>query len=233
MKNKKTFADYAIAYNKKLDLKTPLPEGFRVMNPFKKNETGLRIMKLFYQKFYNDQQPRKLLLGINPGRFGAGVTGVPFTDTKRLRENCGIEYEGKETHEPSASFIYRMIAAYGGVEDFYKDIYIHSIFPLAIVQKNNKGVFVNCNYYDDKRLMASLRPYMLGHLKAQIKWGLKTDVVYVLGKKNAKFIEQLNAETKLFKRMEILEHPRYIQQYKSKQADEYAEKFVRVLKAAI
>lgn len=231
MKKEKTFADFAIAYNEKLNFKEPIPEEFRVMNPFRESKGGLAVMKLFYQKFYKDQHPRKLLLGINPGRFGAGVTGVPFTDTKRLKEYCGIAFEGKETHEPSATFVYKMIEAYGGVAAFYSDIYIHSIFPLAIVRRNNKGVFVNCNYYDDKRLIESLKPYMVKHLRTQIKWGLKTDVVYVLGKRNAKFVGDINKEEKLFDRLEILEHPRFIQQYKSKEAGAYARKFANLLKA--
>lgn len=231
MKPNKTFAELVIQYHEKLDFKLALPDDFKVMNPFRDNPEGLMAFKSFYQKFYNDHHRRKFVLGINPGRFGAGVTGVPFTDTKRLNDICGIEYKGKGTHEPSATFIYNMIDAYGGVKAFYKDIYIHSIFPLAIIRKNEKGKFINCNYYDDKRLIESLQPFMVQHLKEQIKLGLETDVVYVLGKRNAKFVAAINKEAKIFGLIEILEHPRYIQQYKSKEADEYAQKFVRILKA--
>lgn len=230
MNSRKTFADLAIRYNEQLTFEEPLPTGFQVMNPFQENPEGRRTMEHFYHKFYNDHNPRKLLLGINPGRFGAGVTGVPFTDTKRLKENCGIPFEGKETYEPSATFVYQMIEAFGGVVAFYNSFYIHSIFPLAIVRLNEKGTYVNCNYYDDKRLIDLLKPFMIQHLKDQIKLGLYTDVVYVLGKRNANFVTAINNETKLFERLEILEHPRYIQQYKSKQTDLYAEKFVRKLK---
>ncbi len=34
---------------------------------------------------------RYLILGINPGRFGGGITGIPFTDPIRLQNICGIE----------------------------------------------------------------------------------------------------------------------------------------------
>src|SRR5437870_2996448 len=102
----KTFADKVIAFNKQVHFSGKLPPGIRIMNPFAEDESILEISSAFYKKFYDDSQPRHLILGINPGRFGAGVTGVPFTDSKRLRTECGIDYRGKETHEPSSVFIY-------------------------------------------------------------------------------------------------------------------------------
>jgi hypothetical protein len=115
----KTFADKVIAFNKALHFEGRLPEGIRIMNPFRENEFALPISTTFYKKYYNDNNVRHLILGINPGRFGAGVTGVPFTDTKRLQSECHIPFKGKETHEPSSVFIYEMINAYGGPEAFY------------------------------------------------------------------------------------------------------------------
>lgn len=230
MHQEKTFAERVIDYNEQLRFTEPLPEGFKVMNPFLKNPEGLTAMKQFYRKYYNDYHQRKLILGINPGRFGAGITGIPFTDTKHLVSECGINFQGTKTHEPSATFVYKMINAYGGTTSFYHDIYIHSLFPLAIIRKNNKGNFVNCNYYDDKLLIQLLRPFMLRHLSSQLEMDVDTEVAYVLGKKNAVFVEKINKEGGFFKRLEVFEHPRYIQQYKSKEALAYANKFVNVLK---
>jgi hypothetical protein len=48
----------------------------------------------------------------------------------------------------------------------------------------------------------------------------------VLGKKNAVFIEKLNREEKMFDKLTVLEHPRYIQQYKSKERDLYIDKYI-------
>lgn len=128
----KTFAQKIIKFNSQLEFDSDLPAGIRIMNPFKENKDAAEISKQFYQKFYSDNNKRHLILGINPGRFGAGVTGIPFTDTKRLRENCGFDFPGVNTHEPSATFIYEMIEAYGGVEKFYSSFYIHSAFPLGL-----------------------------------------------------------------------------------------------------
>src|SRR6185437_1462104 len=92
-----------------------LPKGISIMNPFK-DEVANSIATKFYKKFYNDTNRRYLILGINPGRFGGGITGVPFTDPKRLIEKCGIDYKCELKHEPSSVFIYEMIDAFGGVE---------------------------------------------------------------------------------------------------------------------
>ena len=187
-------------------------------------------MTSFYDKYYNDEVPRKFIIGINPSRHGAGVTGVPFTDTKHLENDCGIPMLSARTHEVSSVFVYDMIAQYGGVAAFYKDYYINSPFPLAIVRKNAQGNWLNANYYDDPELFALTREYMIETLKKHIALGLDTNEVYILGKKNATFLEKLNKEASLFKKMVVLEHPRYIEQYKSKEKQLYIDKFITLLK---
>src|SRR6056297_952643 len=143
-----TFAQKVIRFNKSLHFKGKLPGQIRIMNPFRENEGILPVMEEFYNKFYNDQHHRKFILGINPGRFGAGATGIPFTDTKRLSEVCGIHIESVRTHETSSVFIYEMIEKYGGANRFYSDYYINSICPLGFLRMNAKRNWVNCNYYD-------------------------------------------------------------------------------------
>ncbi|UFH31116.1 SMUG2 DNA glycosylase family protein [Chryseobacterium sp. C-71] len=225
----KTFADQVVEFNKKLNFTGILPNDFQVLNPYLDNPETLAVMQKFYQKYYNDSSQRKFMIGINPSRHGAGVTGVPFTDTKRLETVCGIKMESSHTHEISSVFIYDMIAAYGGAEEFYKDFYINSPFPLAIVRKS-KGSWINANYYDDKELFNDVKDFMIDSLKKHISLGLDTSEVFVLGKKNADFISKLNAEAKLFDQMTVLDHPRYIQQYKSKEKDLYIDKYILSLK---
>lgn len=226
---KRTFADQVIDFNKNLKFIGNLPKDFQVLNPYLDNPETLVVMQKFYQKYYHDSQKRKFIVGINPSRHGAGVTGVPFTDTKRLESICGIKMESAYTHEISSVFIYDMIAAYGGADEFYRDFYINSPFPLAIVRKS-KGNWVNANYYDDKELFSDVKDFMIDSLKKHISLGLDTSEVFVLGKKNADFISKLNEEAKLFGQMTVLEHPRYIQQYKSKEKDLYIDKYILALK---
>ncbi|MCI3937686.1 SMUG2 DNA glycosylase family protein [Chryseobacterium aahli] len=225
----KTFADQVVEFNKKLNFKGNLPKDFQVLNPYLDNPETLVVMQKFYQKYYNDSNQRKFVIGINPSRHGAGVTGVPFTDTKRLETVCGIKMESAHTHEISSVFIYDMISAYGGGAEFYRDFYINSPFPLAIVRKS-KGNWVNANYYDDKELFNDVKDSMIDSLKKHISLVLDTSEVFVLGKKNADFISKLNVEAELFDKMTVLEHPRYIQQYKSKEKDLYIDKYILALK---
>ena len=219
-----------IAFNKGLQYTGSLPEGFAVLNPYLDNPETLEVMTAFYNRFYHDEAPRKFIIGINPSRHGAGITGVPFTDTKLLESDCGIRMHSARTHEVSSVFVYDMIAQYGGVEAFYKDYYINSPFPLAIVRRNAQGNWLNANYYDDPELFALTREYMIETLKKHIALGLDTQKVYVLGKKNATFLEKLNKEASLFEKMVVLEHPRYIEQYKSKEKQLYIDKFITLLK---
>ena len=225
-----TIGQRIIAFNKSLQYTGKLPEGFAVLNPYLDNPETLQVMTSFYDKYYNDEIPRKFIIGINPSRHGAGVTGVPFTDTKHLENDCGIPMLSARTHEVSSVFVYDMIAQYGGVAAFYKDYYINSPFPLAIVRKNAQGNWLNANYYDDPELFALTREYMIETLKKHIALGLDINEVYILGKKNATFLEKLNKEASLFKKMVVLEHPRYIEQYKSKEKQLYIDKFITLLK---
>lgn len=225
----KTFGEKVIDFNRNLQYSEELPENFRVINPYLDNPETINVMEQFYQKFYNDTNSRKFIVGINPSRHGAGVTGVPFTDTKRLESVCGIKMHSAHTHEISSVFIYDMISEFGGALEFYKQFYINSPFPLAIVRKSKERNWLNANYYDDKNLFETVKEYMILTLKKNISLGLDTSEVYVLGKKNATFIQKLNKEANLFGNIKVLEHPRYIQQYKSKEKQLYIDKYILTL----
>ncbi|RXM37710.1 DUF4918 domain-containing protein [Chryseobacterium sp. CH21] len=224
-----TFADHVIEFNKNLSYTGNLPEGFDVLNPYLDNPETMIAMQKFYHQYYDDTIRRKFIIGINPSRHGAGVTGVPFTDTKRLESICGIKMKSAHTHEVSSVFMYDMIEEYGGADLFYKDIYINSPFPLAIVRKTKNG-WLNANYYDDKMLFEAVKDFMIESLKKHISLNIDISEVFILGKKNADFISKLNKEAKLFDTMTVLEHPRYIQQYKSKEKQLYIDKYILALK---
>lgn len=226
-----TFADRVIDLNKHLHFTGKLPKGIRIMNPFKEDKNILPISSAFYKKFYDDHQPRHLILGINPGRFGAGVTGIPFTDTKRLKNECGIPYSGKETHEPSSVFVYEMIEAYGGVKKFYGDIYINSMSPLGFTSIAANGKEVNYNYYDSKELTVAVYDFIIDNIRKQIALGVQTDVCFCFGTgKNEKFLRQLNERERFFGKIVALEHPRFIVQYKSKSKEVYIDKYLKAFR---
>jgi hypothetical protein len=223
-----TFADKVILYCKELDYKGTLPPGILILNPFRDNPEIIPVISQFYHKFYSDDKPRHLILGINPGRFGAGVTGIPFTDTKRLTEKCGLSIPGLETFETSSVFIYEMIDAFGGPENFYSKFFISSVSPLGFISVGANGKTVNYNYYESKKLTAALLDFITENIYRQLEFGIRKDICFCLGTgQNFKFLTQLNDELKIFNRIVPLEHPRYVMQYKSKQKQMFINKYIK------
>ncbi|SEI52282.1 protein of unknown function [Dyadobacter sp. SG02] len=228
-----TFGQKVIRFHEQLAYSGPsLPDGIGVINPFIGPTTALDNLKAFAEKYLDDNNRRHIILGINPSRFGAGVTGVPFTDTKRLVSECKIPYNGKPTHEISSVFIYEMIHAFGGVSNFYSRFYINSPFPLAITKTNPEGKEVNYNYYDSAALTKAVYPFIVKSMRQLIDLGIATDTCFCLGTgKNARFLEQLNRDHGFFGEIIPLEHPRFIMQYKSSAKDLYIEKYIKAFGA--
>jgi len=229
-----TFAEKVIQFNRQLSYAGPsLPPGIRIMNPFKEFAQTMDIASAFYHKYYNDDNERHIILGINPGRFGGGVTGIPFTDPKRLATECNINYEGKAVHEVSSVFVYEVINAYGGAGAFYKKFYINSLFPLGFTRIDTNGKETNYNYYDSKELQAAVTGFIIDNIKKQIALGVNTDVCYCFGTgKNENFLRRLNNEHGFFNKIIALEHPRFIMQYKAASKQFYIDKYLAAFQEA-
>lgn len=222
-----SFADHIIQFNTHLNFTGKLPAGIRIMNPFREQPGVVETMTKFYRKFYGDHHPRRMIVGINPGRLGAGLTGVPFTDSHRLADPCGIVIPGIKTFEPSSVFVYDVIAAYGGPEAFYRDFYIGSMSPLGFTALKPGGREVNYNYYDSKALTAAVYDFMVSNIHKQLDFGMDRSVGYCLGTgKNAAFLTQLNEKERFFKKIVPLEHPRFVMQYRNKRKQEYVDKYL-------
>jgi len=219
-----TFADHVLNFFQHIEIATPLPEGVGVLNPYRDKHV-FQLCRRFYKQYYDDERQRTLILGINPGRFGAGLTGVPFTDPIKLEKYCGISNALLKKPELSADFIYTMIEAYGGPVQFYSRFYISSVSPLGFI-KDGK----NLNYYDIRDLQESVVGFIVDSLKATINFGINTDTCYCLGEgKNFAFLDKLNADLKLFKKIIPLSHPRFIMQYRRKKLAEYVDEYLAKL----
>ncbi|MGZ5253737.1 MAG: uracil-DNA glycosylase family protein, partial [Flavitalea sp.] len=66
MDNIKTQASIILEFYRSLQPDFPVGEGVEIMNPFS-DSVSWGFTKKFYEKFYNDQKPRKIIFGINPG----------------------------------------------------------------------------------------------------------------------------------------------------------------------
>lgn len=222
-----TFADKAIAYYNALTAPTNLPPGVGAMNPYQKPEVQ-PIVQAFYTKFYADTNPRIFLLGINPGRFGAGVTGISFTTAQNLRRYCGIDNDLRDTPELSSRFIYQIVEAFGGAREFYGRFFLTSLFPLALT-KDGK----NYNFYDDRVTTDALWPAITEAVRVQTGFGADRRVAVCLGRKNETYLRRLNEQQGFFDRVVTLDHPRYILQYKSKDLPLYLDRYVATLQGCV
>jgi hypothetical protein len=227
-----TFGARVKVFNRALKLSARLPPGVSVMNPFKESALALRIADAFYDKYYDDNQERHFIIGINPGRFGAALSGVPFTDFKRLEQYCGISAEGQRAHEPSSEFVYAMITGMSSVADFYSRFYINSVCPLGFAIERVNGRQVNYNYYDDPDLYKAVKPFIVKSIRQQIDLGCHTNECFCLGVKNSVYLSQLNEEHRFFEKITVLPHPRFIVQYRRKHMDEAIAQYHKALYGA-
>jgi hypothetical protein len=226
-----SFAEKVIAFYRGLEYSEKLPDGISIMNPFRENPDVISIISEFYGKYYSDNRQRRIILGINPGRFGAGATGIPFTDTVRLKEQCGLSIPGIKTYETSSVFVYEMIVRYGGPEKFYGDYFISSVSPLGFTKTALSGKEVNYNYYDSKELSEAIHDFAAKSINKQLSFGIDREICFCLGTgKNFRFLSKLNNEYRFFKRIEPLEHPRFIMQYRSKRKNFYIESYIDKLR---
>ncbi|MGB1003528.1 MAG: uracil-DNA glycosylase family protein [Salibacteraceae bacterium] len=224
----KTTGQKILEFYKSVELNSVKEKGVGVMNPFLSDEV-LAINEVFYNKFFNDSGKRIFMIAINPGRFGAGVTGIPFTDPVELENEIGIPNSFQKRKELSAVFIHDMIQALGGFEQFYNQFYITNVSPLGFV-KDGK----NLNYYDIPNLQKELEPFIIRHMNHQVKqWG-KTHIAFTIGKgKNFKAVVDLNKKHHWFDKIIALPHPRWVMQYRLKSKDLILDEVIQTINKSI
>ncbi|BDZ31792.1 DUF4918 family protein [Lactiplantibacillus sp. WILCCON 0030] len=233
MDNQNTFEENIARFNAALgNISIDLPKNYMILNPYsgEKKELINKMSAIFYRKFFNDTYPRKLILGSSPARRGSAVTGIPFEDIEHLQQETGIKIDGFRINQASSSFLYEVVSNYGGIQKFYSDFYMNFVCPLGIVQKNSKGNYVNCNYYENKNILSILLPFLVDSLHKIISFGIDTSVCYCIGSgENYKVLRTINDNYKFFKKIIPLEHPRYITQYHSEDKYEYLNKYMQAL----
>jgi len=216
-----TFADRVINYTLGLRPNWKLPQGIDILFPYSEAECQ-SIFKAFYKKYCDDNQQRIILLGINPGRFGSGITGVPFTDPSTIEKLTELENSYQKKAELSSQFIMQIIEAMGGPMQFFGHFYIGSVCPLGFLRDNK-----NCNYYDDPNLYEALKPVIVDAITKQIEFGISTEIAYCIGQgKNYKILQELNKEHQFFTRIIPLPHPRWVMQYQKKHLTTHIDSYV-------
>jgi hypothetical protein len=220
------FADRLARFLTEFPPPPALPEQVEAYCPFA--EPGVhRLLHQFASKFYLDEAPpRVALLGINPGRLGMGRTGVAFTDPVALRDICGIANDlPRGRPELSTQFVYRVVNALGGPAEFYHHFFLSSLYPLVLL---NNGL--NYNYYDSPTVIKALWPDLQRSLHQQVAgFNLRRDVAVSLGRRNGEFLTKLNKELNLFDKIVVLDHPRYLMQYRRRDLEANVAQYVDTL----
>ena len=207
---------------------TSLPEGVEVIFPFDNAETR-RVMALFYRKYYSDENPRTLLFGINPGRHGAGLTGVGFTDPILIEEKCGIANTLPKKSELSANFICEVVEAYGGPERFYGEFLFTTVLPYGLLKSGK-----NYNYYDDKETVTYFEPIIVDAIEKQMAYPNVSRMIATIGQgKNLDILKNLNKRYGFFEHIEVLPHPRWVMQYRRREKEKYIQQYIETLKGLV
>ena len=223
-----SFSQKTNDFYRKLSLSVRLPIGIEAMNPYREDKVSSYV-ETFLKSFYSDSNERVFVFGINPGRFGAGLTGIAFTDPVAFQDFCGVKNDLQKKRELSSEFVYSFINQWGGVRKFFEKFFLTAVSPLGFVRQGK-----NYNYYDDRELLNAVEPFILDSLKEQISIGASRKAAIVLGGgKNFEFLSRLNKENGFFQKILPLDHPRYIMQYKRKHLARYLDEYQKVFSEAL
>ena len=229
---RKTNSEKILDYCEKLsNIKLDSFENYIIINPYSSNKEQIKLITTkFYNKYYNDNKNRRLILGSNPARRATAVTGIPFEDAAHIQQTTGIFIDNFYVNKSSSNFLYDVIDEYGRCEKFDSDFYMNFVFPLGIAKINSKGSESNCNYYEIKQFEKKLEQYIIDFIKEILKLDIDTSICYCIGSgKNYEYLLKINKEYNFFKTIIPLEHPRFIMQYNSKNKDLYLKKYLTAL----
>ncbi|QJX48788.1 DUF4918 family protein [Hymenobacter taeanensis] len=217
------FADRLLQFLTEFPSPPPLPEEVVAYNPYQ-DSTPRELLTQFAQQYYTGDQPRVALLGINPGRLGNGRTGVAFTDPTALAA-WGIENDLPRRREPSSEFVQAVVLALGGPATFYQHFFLGSLYPLVLLRQG-----LNYNFYDSSAVTTALWPDIQLSVRLLVEnVGVARHAAVCLGQRNGKYFRRLNDELQLFEHIHVLDHPRYLMQYKRRALADNVAHYVQVL----
>lgn len=205
-----------------------VPGGVTVLNPYTKPEVRSAIHCMAYMYYLSTSISRVGVFGINPGRFGGGLTGIPFIDPGLLKGLLGISHQIHGRDELSAKFMGGVIKKYGGPGLFYSDFFLSALSPIGFTRDGR-----NLNFYDDPVLLKSLIPVITLWMEEQMAFSLSKRVAVFLGTGKLKHVfEKYLQEHIAVERVFFLEHPRFVMQYRLRTMDDYIQKYIETLRHA-
>lgn len=146
----------------------------------------------------SNQATRVVLCGINPGKNGAGKTGIPFLDFNSVSQLLsGI---GQDDRERSAQFILSVIKEIGS-ETFFRNVYMTNISWFGFTKEGN-----NSRYY---KLPSPLSTTFTDSFIAEMDI-VQPKVIVPLSEEVEKTLKQMIRDGRLqYPIVERLPHPYY------------------------
>lgn len=220
----KTFGEKVMTFYDNLCPPQDLSSGIDWILNIRHSDTR-QAMVSFYKKYYGDSQQRVFWFGINPGRWGSGLTGIGFTDPINLETACCIPNPFPKKHELSSLFIYTMLEEYGSISKFYSRHYFTAVCPLGLL-KDKK----NYNYYDDQKTLKEVEGFLISSMDSQVSKGAYPSLAVCIGQgKNFKILKEWNNSHHWFDNIITLPHPRWIMQYKRKELSKYIDMYLQTI----
>jgi len=177
------YENFNLRFSKELD-----KLNIGILSGFCKNK---EVVFEFNCKYIEPNKPKIVICGINPGRFGAGKTGIPLLDFPSLSKILPNMNEiPHEKPEKSAKFIFSIIEHFG-VNDFFKQFYLTNISCIGFYCTKTKK---NINYYE---LPLSIQYFLFDNFSKEINY-IKPKIIIPLGKEVEKnLIMDLKHEHKI------------------------------------
>ena len=192
------------------------------------DEDALKNQILFDEKYYHEGFPKIVLCGINPGRKGAGVTGVPFVDMATLAERLSdnkISFNGSGKEQSAQYFNEIVNHEEFGAKKFYKHFYVTNFSWVGFIEKiNNPTKIINHNYHE---LNPEAQQYINDAFKREMSI-VKPKVIIPIGSEVKKSLDNLNLDSNITI-TEAVTHPGAYAFLKEPEIDNFQKKLKETL----
>lgn len=195
-----------------------LSSDVELINPYD-NEERREAIEQYYAKYFDDEDARIHILGINPSRMHPTATGVNYTDGFALAEYCGIENNFSKNRELTSDFFYRVINVMGGASEFFGRVFPWAMMPVTVTKKGNYANYYSNDVVED-----------LKHLvEENVKWTSRlpsSGRLVILGTgENQKFFESMRGSPFGYNDVRVVPHPRWIMQYNRGKVGKFIEQY--------
>ena len=174
----------------------------------------------FHKKYVEPNSPKIVICGINPGRNGAGLTGIPFIDFASLSQM--LPCIKKNDWEQSANFFFSIIQEFG-IETFYRNFHVTNIswFGFSRIDKSK-----NVNYYE---IPTEIQKYLINKFVEEMAF-INPDYIIPLAEHVSWELDSLKKQDKIKAKIGTrLNHPAWVMAHRRKDLNTWRKKYVDTL----